>query len=653
MLFFSKSYAAAQNTINSFSNIFQDESRQGITIKEVSIEGNKLIPPEQILNVIKSRAGTAFDKNKILQDLEAIDNLGYFVRDSIQAFPERAEDGSIILKIRIQENSPIVGVQITGNKFLNTEELLQPSQELVSKPESISKISEVLDKIEAIYQQKGYLLARVSNIEITPDGVLNIEISEGIINTINITGNDKTKEKFIKKLMPNLLPGETYNEILLVQDLRNLQNTGFFEDVKRSVQPSKEDPSKYDLNIELKEKRTASFGFGGGVNTVSGAFGNVGFSNKNLFGEGKEASVNSQIGTGLLSSTLGDDRFLVNKRTHQFEARYTDPFFKDTNTKFSLFANSNAFNSYQVDLAQEKSIGAGTSFVKPLGMNLFGGLELFGENVELKQFGSGAENFLAMQLLTVDNGDYLGDLIEKNAAKPGQSLNAYNESVKKDTAQAVAKELRKEQLEGGNYLYFDPSIAYDTRDSEVNARRGWNNKLVVGQAVGIGNDSYSKLGIDIRKYVPVGQKATLAFNIKGNSSLFGDVPLFNQYKPGGYYGVRGYRPFSDLGIGTRSLLASVEYRTPFLDLIPGLKNSSISDNFRLVLFNDFGYVGGTSKINKLYNRLDTAASTGLGLRANLPFLGPVRIDYGIPLIKPLWKNNSSFGRFNFGFADRF
>lgn len=624
----------------------------GLTIKEIQIEGNRLVPEEQILKAIDSKVGTKFDKDRVLSDLEAIDRLGYFVRDSIQASPEETE-GGVLLKIRIEENNPITNVQIIGNELIPTDELLLVVQGLIGKPESITKISKVLDMVEKRYHESGYLLARITDIAIDPDGTLSIKLNEGVIDKVVIKGNTKTKEKYIQRFIPNLLSGEPYNELLLVQDFRSLHGTGLFEDIKRTLVPSESSPGKYDLNIEITEKRNSSFGFGGGVNTLNGVFANFGFNNSNLFGEGKSFSFNTQFGTGILANTLVDQRFLANRKTMQVEARYSDPNFLGTKNSVSFFTHGYTFNSYQIDLAQERNFAVGASLMRPLGMNLFGGFDLIGENVEMKDIGSGANDFLIDQLINVDNGKYLGELTEKTALHPGQSLSDHNQSIKHDAAKEIAKEIRDVQLQGGNYIQINPTIAFDTRDNNLNPTKGWYNKVNVGQAVGIGNSSFTKLGVDLRRYIPIGQKTILAFNLQGASSLIGDIPMYSQFKAGGYYGVRGYRSFSDLGIGTRSLLASAEIRTPLLDTIPGIQNTPIGKDLRLVLFSDFGYVGGNSSVNRLFNRLSTAFSTGIGLRANVPMLGSIRVDYGIPLVKPLWGNNNILGKFNFGFAERF
>ncbi|OGI20044.1 MAG: hypothetical protein A3B68_00355 [Candidatus Melainabacteria bacterium RIFCSPHIGHO2_02_FULL_34_12] len=657
--------AYAQSGFSNIGSFFNKEKHKpdsdeidfdkATTIKEILVEGNRLIPEEHILSTIDSKVGSKFDKDKVLSDLEALDNLGYFVRDSIQASPEQTDNG-VLLKIRIEENNPIAKVQILGNEILHTEDLLLVVQDLIGKPESIKKISETLDTIEKLYQEKGYVLARITDIALDPDGTLIVKLNEGIIEKINITGNSKTKEKYIRRFIPNLSPDEPYNEILLVQDFRALQGTGLFNDIKRNIKPSAQNPDKYELTVEVDEKRTTSFGFGGGVNTLNGVYANVGFSNNNLFGEGKSISLNTQVGTGVLANTfnsLVNQNYLADKKTIQAEVKYTDPNFLGTKNSATFFTHGYTFNSYLVDLAQERNFSIGTSFSRPLGMNLFAGLDLNGESVTIREFNSSATDFLAEQLLDVDNAKYLDDITEKTAFKPGQSLSGHDEAIKKHAAGELAKEIRKDQLTGGNYINFSPSIAFDTRDNPMDPKSGWNNRLSVGQAVGIGNSSFTKLGIDLRRYIPIGKKDTLAFNIQGASSVIGDIPMYNQFKAGGFYGVRGYRTFSDLGIGARSLLTSIEYRTPLLDTIPGFKNTPIGQNLKLAFFSDFGYVGGNQSVNRLYNRLNTAFSTGLGVRANIPMLGAIRIDYGIPWIKPLWNNRNILGRFNFGLGERF
>ncbi len=117
-------------------------------------------------------------------------------------------------------------------------------------------------------------------------------------------------------------------------------------------------------------------------------------------------------------------------------------------------------------------------------------------------------------------------------------------------------------------------------------------------------------------------------------------------------GVRGYRQFTDLGVGTKLLLSTAEVRSPLYNLIPVMKSNKFLSNVDFAFFADAGLVGGNSRLNRVSNRLGRAASVGFGLRLNLPLVGALRVDLGFPLIQALTKN-SSFMRLNFGAADQY
>ena len=65
------------------------------------------------------------------------------------------------------------------------------------------KISEVLDQIERKYQERGFVLARVKDINLDPDGTITISIDEGIINKVVISNVTRCAEQ--KNNRPQLL----------------------------------------------------------------------------------------------------------------------------------------------------------------------------------------------------------------------------------------------------------------------------------------------------------------------------------------------------------------------------------------------------------------------------------------------------------------
>jgi outer membrane protein assembly factor BamA len=79
--------------------------------------------------------------------------------------------------------------------------------------------------------------------------------------------------------------------------------------------------------------------------------------------------------------------------------------------------------------------------------------------------------------------------------------------------------------------------------------------------------------------------------------------------------------------------------------------NSIHKNVRLVAFADAGAVAGNSLINNFYQRGNMGASVGLGLRLNLPYVGLVRLDYGIPLLSTALGRLTP--RMTVGFGDKF
>jgi outer membrane protein insertion porin family len=122
-----------------------------------------------------------------------------------------------------------------------------------------------------------------------------------------------------------------------------------------------------------------------------------------------------------------------------------------------------------------------------------------------------------------------------------------------------------------------------------------------------------------------------------------DVPFFERYFLGGAYSLRGfkYRDVSPQERGIRGLgeepvggnsfyFAYAEYSVPIIEYL------------RVAAFYDMGNV-----FYKSYDfKLDRYASDfGLGIRLNIPRLGPLRFDYGIPLNDP--DDRGGGGRFNF------
>lgn len=616
----------------------QDEiGNRDLTVEDVTVEGNRLVPTDHILGVVKTRRGDKFDREQVVRDLKAVNGLGYFDDQSLQAVPELAGNG-VLLKIRVQENAPVTEFAFQGNSVVSNEDLSKLFSDQLGKPQNLTQLSQAIDKVEQLYHEKGFTLARVTDVKDDPDGSVHLNIDEGVLGNIQVTGNRKTKDFIIRNAI-KLKPGTVYNEKQLTGDLRKLFANGYFQDIRRSLSPSPSNPDKYDLKVEVDEKRTGSVGLGGGVDTVAGPFGQFSFSDSNFRGRGQIVSFSSQMGSGVfnrLSSNLnnGGTNFVPSARNFQLEASFIEPSLRGTDTSMAVSGFGRNMGSFMVDDATQRSLGASVTFSKPLKRNWSANLGLLGENTSLRGYDTlGMDSFLTQRAMQLGYGNNLG------------------------SALAAAQNVRNQQLQGGTYIGISPSLVRDTRDNTFDPTKGSMTKLTASPNLGLTGSSFFKLGASSSKYVSVTKNSTLALNVQGGTGL-GGMPQFAGYRLGGFNGIRGYRMFSDLGTGTGLLMATAELRMKLPLPKPtassgkyGMFVNGLQKNVRPVLFADAGAVSGNGLINSFYNRGTVGAAVGFGLRMNVPYLGLIRLDYGMPLLSVA--GGHLIPRLTVGFGDKF
>lgn len=608
--------------------------KSNLTVDDVKIEGNRLVPTEDILGVVKTKRGDKFDRDVLLQDLKAINGMGYFDDRSLQALPEM-KDGGVLLKIRVQENAPITQFSFDGNEALNSEELSKVFASQLGKPQNLNDLSSSIDKVETLYHEKGFLLARVTDVKDDPDGNISLKVNEGQIESIQIGGNRKTKDFIIRSGL-KVKPGMVYNEKQLTADLRQLYAKGFFQDIRRSLQPSPTNPDKYVLKVEVDEKRTGSVGMGGGVDSVAGPFGSLSFSDNNFRGKGQIVSFSSQMGTGMFGQGVNainnpGNGFMVNRNNYQLEATFVEPNFMKTNTAMAVSGFGRNFSSMMVDQATQRTLGASTTFTRAIRKNTNFNLGFIGENTSLRDFGSTFGSDSALNMMS-------------------QRALAAGLASSQQSANALAQSVRDGQLKGGTFVTVSPSITYDTRNG-ADPTKGTFAKISAGPSLGLGGASFVKAGASVSKYIPITKDITLATNLQGGTAL-GGMPQFAQYRLGGFNGIRGYRMFSDLGTGSGMLMATAELRSRLP--LPGKSSKivkTIDKHVKATAFFDAGHVMGNGLTNNLYSRSNFGASVGVGLRVNVPMLGLIRFEYGLPLVSSILGNMTP--RLTVGFGDRF
>ena len=578
-------------------------------INDIEILGSNIIKSDYILSKMSLKKGDLYDKDKMQQDLKTIYKLGYFT-ERMKAVPVKNSNGTISLKIIVEENIPVTDFTIEGNTVVSSEELMQYLLPLKGKPQNITAINQALEKINQCYYDKGYILSKIDSIYDDPDGTLNISITEGKINSISIKGNEKTKQYVIER---NIMtePGSVYNENQLKQDLVRLYSTQAFKDVNRTIEASEDDPDKFDVTIELTEQRTASVSVGGGLDSATGVFDSLGITDNNFRGRNQRISLTGMVGSGVLMS----DSSILNKINYQAEISFFEPHFLNADNSLMSKIYYRDLGSYQIPLAMERRIGIEGTLAHRLKTN--------------RRMSS---------TLTI-GGEYI-DLSEGDSAKISNLFRAHGLDIAD----------RAKELEGGFFLKVAPGLSYDSRDSAINPRNGVVASVRFEEAFGLDgfNKTTGRLSGMAKKYIPIAKKSSFTLTGRGGLKLHGsNMPEVMAYRLGGPYTIRGYK-VNGVGTGTSFIMGSAELATP-IPFVDRLKVNFLQ-NLRITFWVDAGTVFNPTISSTLFDRPNHAITAGIGLKINMPGVGPLSVDYGFPLTNP-GPNGNRNGYFTFGVGD--
>ena len=204
------------------------------------------------------------------------------------------------------------------------EKRIKLSSGQIASYESINNGSEL---IRSYFGNRGFVNTKVDVVKDADvlKGLLRINYiinsgQKGTIANINITGNDRTLDKVIRRELV-VEPGEEYNRSRISASENRLRNLNYFETV--SITPvASSVANEYDLSVKLKEKPTGQFNAGVGVSSVDSLVGFIQLSQGNFnlkswppVGAGQKFQVRAQLGT----------------RRNDLEISFTEPWFMDQN----------------------------------------------------------------------------------------------------------------------------------------------------------------------------------------------------------------------------------------------------------------------------------------------------------------------------------
>ena len=417
------------------------------------------------------------------------------------------------------------------------------------------------------------------------------------MNLINVQGNTKTKDKVIRRELA-VQPGGVFDTTLVDVSKSRLMNLNYFSKVDMAPQDTLV-PGRKDLDVIVEEKKTGSFNFGAGFSSIDSlvGFAELQQSNFDLFnwpnmtGAGQRFRIRAQYGL----------------QRQDFTMSLTEPWFM----------------GYKVSVGGEFYYHAATFLSSVYSQSNLGGA---------------IQSRKAINPFTALRGEYRLE-----------NINIYNLTGNYGSAIQNASNsspYTKSCLLGG--------IDFDNRDSLFLTHKGQSINLtgfVAGGGLGGTVQDYG-ISLDAKKYFPLPWDMILLtkgsvgmVNAWGGGST--PPPIFDELYLGGANDMRGFAfrkvgPKDQYGNpvgGSTSVYGTAELTFP---IIPRLRGA---------IFTDWGFVNAESwSVSPAQTTIDGQTSGGLngdvgiGARIELP-IGPIRVDWGYPVMSDQW--NQSSGQFNF------
>ena len=585
-----------------------------VLVGEVAIktpEGQPPLPLElqqKIYDVIGTKPGRTVTRTQIQSDINSIFATGFF--SNVQAEPEDTDIG-VRVTFFVLPNPVLKAVNTEGTKVLEPSVIDRIFGSQIGKITNLKDIQAGVKELEKHYQDKGYVLAQIVDIKATPEGVINLIVSEGTIEAIKvafINEEGKTVDKegkpvtgvtrdFIVTRELTVKEGEIFNKNTIQNDLQKVFALGLFDDLNIGLAPGS-DPRKVIVTVNVKEKNTGSIAAGAGLSSSTGLFGTVSFQQQNLGGNNQKIGLDIQVG----------------EKDLLFDLNFTDPWLAGDPNRTSFTANifnrrlfSYIFDSpIGIGTAQDtpriNRVGTGFSFSRPLDPTTTASLGLRYERVSITD---GSNNISAL------------DSLNNPLSASGTGID--------------------------DLFLLQFAYATDKRDNPTKPTSGSVFRIATEQSIPIGSGSVflNRVRASYSYFVPVSfinfaeGAQTLAFNVQAGSVL-GTLPPYEAFQIGGSNSVRGWDE-GKIGSGRSFGIFSAEYRFPVFSILGG------------VLFFDYGTDFGSAadvpgNPAGARNKPGNGAGYGIGVRVQSP-LGSIRVDYGM--------SSNGGVQFSFGLGEKF
>jgi len=554
-----------------------------VRIKTINFIGNNAYSDKKLKKILKtSEKGFFFwltssgdlkkeDLNEDVGRLEAFYYNNGYIQAKIGEPKVEFKESSIEITIKINE-----GVQFKVGKVYIKGDLVMAEQKMmekikVSNQEFFNReiVQNDVILLKDIYSDEGYAYAKIfPRTEKDFDKrVVNItfEIKKGeqvYVEEIIISGNTKTRDKVIRRQL-KVYEQELFSGVRLKRSIRNLHRLDFFKDIKvNTIKGSSEDTMV--LKIDVTEKPTGSFQFGGGYSSTEKLFFMAAISQRNLFGRGHKLNLKGQWGDV----------------TKKYSLNFMEPWLFD----IPLSAGVKLYKwQYEYDDYDKDSIGGGLTFGYPV-------------------------------------YDYTGASI--SFSRDIADIKITDEEKAPKSIIDLVADIGSEDIITNR---ISTTLRYDSRDRMFNPTEGLDHRITVEYAGLGGNVGFRKYVSSTGWYIPMYSELVGFLRAKGGyvrENSDGKLPDYERFFLGGINSLRGFE-WEDLAPkdedgnefgGDKFVQFNIEL------LYPIFKDAGIVG----VVFFDTGEVYGKDEDVDLGELRESA---GFGFRWYSP-IGPIRVEYG-------------------------
>lgn len=573
-----------------------DEGKKA-RVKKMTFTGNEVLADRKLRKLMKTKRawwflGGKYDTATFETDLEhVVDEYGDYGRLEAEVvetqFDYRDGGKKVDVSIILSEGPEytVETLDLAGNVVYDDDEILGLLRVQAGDVHNRGQIVEDADLVQKGYADSGYVRAAV-----TPQVTLDrdkktthvvhraAERDLKYIREITITGNSITKDSVIRRDML-LSPGDRFDGSLLRFSQQRIDATEFFDSIRLNLEDD-EDDRFTNLLLDLEEGKTGNFNFGVGFSTDSGIGGsaeirlnNFDWRNWPTFdGGGQQLRI----------------RLALGEQDDEFSISFTDP---------EIGGYPLAFG---IDLYNERHrYTGGTDFTEEVsGAQIRFGKILSPYVTARTSFGVKDANIT----------DFVGPFTRR-----------------------ILKDLQGEDRTISNIW----GINRTQVDSKRDTSSGYAHDFQVNFSL-FGQNEFIKVEHDSTWYWPFGEEEKFILSLRTREGLgwaVGDtpvIPLSDRFYAGGTTTVRGYESRSigptirryfffgeqiNIG-GEMRMVQNLELKYKF------------ADKLRFYAFVDGG--GVWNEVSD-FEMGDYKLGAGIGFGVEVPRMGPIRLDYGIPI----------------------